>query len=72
MWMQLLTLEREVEVLELLSEMTMDAAFDTGTESGSTGVIIRDDKGQWVAAAYSFLPHLIDAPMAEHMHLKKD
>ena len=44
--------------------VNVDAAFDTNTGSGSTGVIIRDEKGQWVAAAHSFLPHVVDAPMA--------
>ena len=51
--------------------VNVDAAFDFGTGSGSTGVIIRDEKGQWIAAAHSFLPHVIDAPMAEAYALKE-
>ena len=51
--------------------VNVDGAFDTGTGSGSTRVIIRDEKGQWIAAAHSFLPHVIDAPMAEANALKE-
>ena len=40
-------------------------------ESGSSRDIIRDEKGQWVAATHSFLPHVIDAPMAEAYALKE-
>ena len=51
--------------------VNVDGAFDTGTGSGSTRVIIREEKEQWIAAAHSFLPHVIDAPMAEANALKE-
>ena len=39
-------------------------------ESGSSRDIIRDEKGQWVAATHSFWPHEVEAPMAEAYALK--
>jgi ribonuclease HI len=45
--------------------VNVDAAFDTDTGSGSTRVIIRDERGQSVAAGQRFFPHVIDAPMVE-------
>ena len=62
--------QRRIDAVEGKLMVNVDATFDTDTGSESTGVIIRDEKGQWIAAAHSFLPHVIDAPMAEAYALK--
>jgi hypothetical protein len=41
--------------------INVDVAFDVD----SARVIIRDYTGQCIAAAQGFLPHVVDAPMAE-------
>jgi hypothetical protein len=43
----------------------VDAAFDVNSDSGFTGVVIRDYIGQCIAASQIFLPHVVDAPMDE-------
>jgi ribonuclease HI len=45
--------------------INVDAAFDVDSEKGETGVVIRDYTGQCIAASQRFLPHVVDAPMAE-------
>lgn len=50
--------------------MNTDAAFDSSLNNGSTGVVIRDDKGGVVAAANHYLNHVVDAQMAEAYALK--
>jgi ribonuclease HI len=45
--------------------INIDAAFDVDSGRGTTGVVIRDYTGQCVAASQLFLPHVVDAPMAE-------
>jgi hypothetical protein len=49
--------------------VNVDTAFDEGGR-GSVGSIIRDSNGSFVAAAHSYVPHLIDAPMAARLHNK--
>jgi hypothetical protein len=51
--------------------VNVDAAFDEDEGCGSVGVVIRDSTGGVLAAAHSFVPHLIDAPMAEAYALKE-
>jgi hypothetical protein len=45
--------------------INIDAAFDVDSGKGATGVVIRDYTGQCVAASQLFLPHVVDAHMAE-------
>ncbi|KAK1662852.1 hypothetical protein QYE76_051011 [Lolium multiflorum] len=45
--------------------INVDAAFDTDSGRGATGVVIRDYTGSFIAAMQTFLPHVVDAPMAE-------
>ena len=51
--------------------VNVDAAFNEENGCGSVGAIIRDCSGGALAAAHSFVPHLIDAPMAEAYALKE-
>jgi hypothetical protein len=51
--------------------LNIDASFDDDKGCGSTGAIIRDDSGGMVAATNTFIPHLVDAPMAEAYALKE-
>jgi ribonuclease HI len=45
--------------------INIDATFDIDNGRGAAGVIIRDYMGHFVAAAQVFLPHVVDAHMAE-------
>jgi ribonuclease HI len=45
--------------------INIDAACDIDSGRGAAGVIIRDYMGHFVAAAQLFLPHVVDAHMAE-------
>jgi len=49
--------------------VNVDASFADGM--GSTGVVIRDSSGGFVAALTSFLQSVLDAPMAEAYALKE-
>ena len=51
--------------------VNVDAAFEEDGGCGSVGSIIRDSSGGVLAAAHSFVPHLVDAPMAEAYALKE-
>jgi hypothetical protein len=51
--------------------VNVDASFDDDTGCGSVGVIIRDCIRGVLAAAHSFVPHLVDAPMAKAYALKE-
>ena len=51
--------------------VNVDAAFDEDGGHGSVGVIIRDCTKGVLAAAHIFVPHLVDAPMAEAYALKE-
>ena len=52
-------------------KVNIDASFYEGTGSGSTDVIIRDWTGGAIAASHTFLPYLVDAPMAKAFALKE-
>jgi len=45
--------------------VNVDVAFDEDGGRGSVGSVIRDSNGSFIAAAHSYVTHLIDAPMAE-------
>ena len=49
--------------------VNVDASFADGM--GSTGVVVRDSGGGFVAASTSFLQSVLDAPMAEAYALKE-
>jgi hypothetical protein len=51
--------------------VNVDAAFNEENGCGSVGAIIRDCPGGALAAAHSFVPHLIDTLMAEAYALKE-
>jgi hypothetical protein len=51
--------------------VNVDASFDDDMGCGSVGVIIRDCTRGVLAAAHSFVPHLVDAPMAKTYALKE-
>jgi len=50
-------------------KVNVDASFAAGM--GSTGVVIRDSGGGFIAASVSFLPSVLDATMAEAYALKE-
>jgi hypothetical protein len=45
--------------------INVDAAFDGTMESSSSGAIIRDSTGGFIAASHSFIPHTVDAATAD-------
>jgi ribonuclease HI len=45
--------------------VNVDAAFDEDSGKEAMGVVIRDSTGGCIAAMQNFLPHVVDAPMAE-------
>lgn len=51
--------------------LNVDAAFCEDQGCGSTGAIIRDANGGFIAAVQSFLPHNVDVPMVEAYALKE-
>jgi len=51
--------------------VNVDEAFNENGGCRSVGPIIRDCSGGVLAAAHSFIPHLVDAPMAEAYALKE-
>lgn len=51
--------------------LNIDAAFDEDNGCGSTGAIIRDGFRGMIAASNTFIPYLVDAPMAEAFALKE-
>jgi hypothetical protein len=51
--------------------VNVDTTFNEEEGCGSVGAIIRDFSGGALAAAHSFVPHFIDAPMAEVYALKE-
>ncbi len=50
--------------------VNVNAGFDVDSESGNTGVVIRDIYGACVAATQEILPHVSDAHMAEAYALR--
>jgi len=51
--------------------LNIDASFNEDMGCGSTGAIIRDSSGGLIAASNTFIPYLVDAPMAEAFALKE-
>lgn len=51
--------------------VNVDAGFDENGGCGSVGSVIRDCSGGFLAAAHSFVLHLVDAQMAEAYALKE-
>ena len=49
----------------------MDASYNQDRGTGSTGAVIRDSSGSFIAAAARFIEHVLDAPMAEAMALRE-
>jgi len=51
--------------------LNVDASYNQDRGTGSTGAVIRDSSGSFIAAAARFIEHVLDAPMAEAMALKE-
>ena len=51
--------------------VNVDVSFDDDEGCESTGVAIRDHSGGVIAAMHSFVPHVIDMPMAKVYALKE-
>jgi ribonuclease HI len=51
--------------------LLLDASFDEDTLQGTTGAIIRDNKGRFVAARNSKISAVYDVVTAEAMALKE-
>jgi ribonuclease HI len=49
----------------------VDASFDEDNLKGTTGAVIRDSKGQFVAACNTRIEHVLDALSAEAQALKQ-
>jgi hypothetical protein len=50
--------------------INVDASFDETKGAGSTGAVIRDSMGGFIAASHSYISHVVDAGMAEATALK--
>ena len=46
-------------------KINVDVSFDVDSRSGAAGAVIRDEKGNCIAASNKFLSHVVDAEMAE-------
>jgi hypothetical protein len=46
-------------------KLNVDAGFDIDAGTGSTGSVLRDDRGQFLAASCRGLPFISDAATAE-------
>jgi ribonuclease HI len=51
--------------------LNIDASFDEDNGCGSMGAIIRNGSGGMIAASNTFIPYLVDAPIAEAFALKE-
>lgn len=51
--------------------VNVNTSFDADVGCGSVGAIIRDSTGGVLVAAHSYVPHLVDAPMAKAYALKE-
>ena len=51
--------------------LNIDASYDDDNGCGSTSAITRDSSGGMIAATNNYIPHLVDAPMAEAYALKE-
>src|SRR4051812_3647494 len=52
------------------AKLNVDASFFSGVCAGATGAIIRDYKGDFVAAFESFIPNVMMASMSETLALE--
>ena len=50
--------------------INVDTSYDATKGAGSTGAVIRDATGSFIAAAHSYIPHVVDAAMAEAFALR--
>ena len=50
--------------------INVDGSFVETTGDGSTGAVIRDASGGFIAASYSYIFHVLDATMAEASALR--
>ena len=50
--------------------INVDGSFVETTGDGSTGAIIRDASGGFIAASYSHISHVLDTTMAEDFALR--
>ena len=50
--------------------INVDASYDAAVGVGSTGAVIEDAAGGFIAAAHSYIPHVVDAAMAEAFALR--
>ena len=50
--------------------INVDASYNEAKGAGSTGAVIRDAAGGFIAAAHNYIPHVVDAPMAEAFALR--
>ena len=50
--------------------INVDAGFDETKGSGSSGAVIRDLSGGFIAASHSFVPYTVDAASAEAYALR--
>jgi hypothetical protein len=51
------------KLMEGMLKINVDAAFDVISGRGAAGVIIRDCRGQCIAASQRFLPHVVDVKL---------
>jgi len=49
----------------------VDASYNSDRGTGSTGAIIRDSSGSFIAASLCFIEHVVDASMAEVIALRE-
>jgi len=50
--------------------INVDASYNEAKGAGSTGAVIRDAAGGFIVAAHNYIPHVVDAPMAEAFALR--
>jgi len=51
--------------------INIDGSFREESDSGGTGVVIRDSKGTFIAGSCNYMEHVVDAPTSEVMALKE-
>ena len=53
-----------------MMEVKVDSTFHADTLLGASGAVVRDDKGDFIAAASWFIPHVRDVDSAELMAIR--
>jgi ribonuclease HI len=53
------------------ASLNVDASYNSDRGIGSTGAIIRDSSGSFIAASSCFIEHVVDASMAEVIALRE-